>query len=799
MQSLTDNQRPGLAKLEEGWLTVLLICALSFIAAAGVEACQWSDGLWTAWCTGILGVLTGLVLAKSAFGWKMATLIGTVYGVFFVGLFITFLVPGDWHVRSINVVVRINNFLYKLLYGGSSRDALPFPVFIASMFWLMGVVGAWALFRRHSVWPAILSNGLMLVINAYYYQGPTDLNVYLAFYVLVALILLGQTSLLLREREWRGAGVAFSPEIRLDFLRAGVVVALVGTLAAWAAPSIQASPAAANLWQQATGYWPSVRETWMRLFTNLRNFGQTSSDFYGDTLALSGPSMLSNTPIMDISVSVVREQQDTGALPTPPRYYWRAEAFERYQNGQWSLGEDNAFRETGTQEPALPLAQYLLRRDVNGVFDMRVNSASRLYVVGQPRLVSLSGNNTAIFTVLVGPDNSVDPSAVRARDILKGNSRIYRVIGSMSVADQESLRSAGTGYPEWVRSHYLQLPPEITARTRQLAQDIVNNAGARTPYDRAQAITDWLRTNITYDTQIPAPPTNREPVDWFLFTLRRGYCNYYASAEVVLLRSLGIPARLAVGFSQGDYEASPIAGEGGVYHVKEKHAHAWVEAFFPAYGWVEFEPTASEAPLVRPARAAPAVSSSGSVNPPPQPTEDLGRERDRQRGPLGPFPQLGIDWVAIGQRVVLAAGLVILVVGLGLGLLLRLGLLGWESLGTFGAWAMRYRHLQTPSPVGAIYLRLERAARWLGLPLPATLTPHERAEAVSQRVPPARPGVETITAQYVQEKYSGRPADVQSAAAAWRDIRFKVWREGLRRLMRPFPRPFKKDAEAPVQ
>jgi hypothetical protein len=153
----------------------------------------------------------------------------------------------------------------------------------------------------------------------------------------------------------------------------------------------------------------------------------------------------------------------------------------------------------------------------------------------------------------------------------------------------------------------------------------------------------------------------------------------------------------------------------------------------------------------------------------------------------------GIDWAAIGQTVVLVAGVVIFIAALGLGLLLRLGLLGWESLGRAGVWAMRSRRQSLPSPIGAIYLRLERAARWLSVSLPPALTPHERAEALSQLVPQARPGVETITAQYVQEKYSGRPGDVPSARAAWRFIRFKVWREGLRRFIFSFV----KDDETP--
>jgi len=388
----------------------------------------------------------------------------------------------------------------------------------------------------------------------------------------------------------------------------------------------------------------------------------------------------------------------------------------------------------------------------------------------------------------------VDPSVARARDVLTGNRRTYRAVGSMSVADVDSLRSAGTNYPLWATQHYLQLPPEITERTRQLAHEIVDSANAQTPFDQAQAVTDWLRANITYDTQIQAPPAGREPVDWLLFTSRRGYCNYYASADVIMLRILGIPARLAVGFSEGNYEPPTSPNATGTYHVLEKNAHAWVEAFFPGYGWVEFEPTVSEAPLIRPARASSGASlGSASTVPTPIPPDERDAQSNRSAAGLGWLWLGGIDWAAIGRTVALVVGVVLAIAILSLSLLLRLGLLGWESLGTVGVLAMRYRRQPMPSPIGAIYLRLERAARWLSVSLPPALTPHERAEAVSQLVPPARPGVETITAQYVQEKYSGRPGDAGSAKAAWRFIRFKVWREGLRRFILSFV----KDDETP--
>jgi transglutaminase-like putative cysteine protease len=116
------------------------------------------------------------------------------------------------------------------------------------------------------------------------------------------------------------------------------------------------------------------------------------------------------------------------------------------------------------------------------------------------------------------------------------------MISAISIADEGSLQASGSDYPAWVREGFLAVPPEVTPRTRDLARQIVTEAGATTPYDMAVAITNWLRANISYDQNIDAPPPEVDPVDYVLFTTRRGYCNYYASAEVLIWRGRAGPA-----------------------------------------------------------------------------------------------------------------------------------------------------------------------------------------------------------------------------------------------------------------
>jgi hypothetical protein len=97
-----------------------------------------------------------------------------------------------------------------------------------------------------------------------------------------------------------------------------------------------------------------------------------------------------------------------------------------------------------------------------------------------------------------------------------------------------------------------------------------------------------------YDLEVPAPPEGQDVADYFLFDLKKGYCDYYATAMVVLARASGIPARFVSGYSSGYYDA-----EHARYVVREMNAHSWVEVYFPEIGWVEFEPTASQPEISR--------------------------------------------------------------------------------------------------------------------------------------------------------------------------------------------------------
>ena len=123
----------------------------------------------------------------------------------------------------------------------------------------------------------------------------------------------------------------------------------------------------------------------------------------------------------------------------------------------------------------------------------------------------------------------------------------------VSVATEDELREASTDYSAFITDHYLQLPESLPQRVLDKAEELT--AGATNQYDKAAAISDYLRgETFTYSQDIEAPPRDADGVDFFLFETQTGYSDYFASSMVVMLRAVDVPARLAAGYAPGEYD-----------------------------------------------------------------------------------------------------------------------------------------------------------------------------------------------------------------------------------------------------
>jgi transglutaminase-like putative cysteine protease len=333
----------------------------------------------------------------------------------------------------------------------------------------------------------------------------------------------------------------------------------------------------------------------------------------------------------------------------------------------------------------------------------------------------------------------------------------YTVISSISGADEDTLRAAGDDYPDWILDRYLQLPSALPLRVRYLAEGLTVHQS--NVYDKATALESYLR-QIEYNQLIEAPPKGLDGVDYFLFDIREGYCNYYASAMAVMARAVGIPARVAAGYSQGEYNPDTEA-----FRVKEKDAHAWVEIYFPRFGWVEFEPTPAQPLLARP--KPPKVI---------EPSDDrgaaMGPDRDQPIPDDEFFPEdrgwyMGGQVPRRSQTVRWLVGLILLSIPAGLA----------------AFWAWRERKQKGLNLVELVYERLCDFARRLGVKFQRHQTPYEYAAALSTAVPEGQGPVRRIADLYVRERFSGREVDGQEAGEAWQSLRPILWRSWLRRKL----------------
>jgi hypothetical protein len=158
----------------------------------------------------------------------------------------------------------------------------------------------------------------------------------------------------------------------------------------------------------------------------------------------------------------------------------------------------------------------------------------------------------------------------------------YEATSDIAQPSPTQLRPTGDAYPPDILLNYLQLP-RLDARIAPLAQQI--SATADNNYDKAAAIETYLRTKFGYTLQLPRT-VPRDPVANFLFERKQGHCEYFASSMAVMLRTLGIPSRVVNGFRTGEF--NDLTAQ---YLVRASSAHSWVEAYFPSYGWISFDPT----------------------------------------------------------------------------------------------------------------------------------------------------------------------------------------------------------------
>jgi transglutaminase-like putative cysteine protease len=497
---------------------------------------------------------------------------------------------------------RLAVWLVSISHGLNIEDPVSRTFMWSMALWLIAVWAGWQIYRSKRFMAGMLPSTavLVFVLNR---TGPD--KTLLWFHLALLLFLYGLTNYHDLQSRWNASHTDYSDSTSLDTLMSVGVITLGLVFTSYFVSTFslkefldryRETNTDSNVSTMATPIYKSIQENFR--VTGFKG-GMPRSYLLG-----AGPK-LSTQLAMTISTGDLPPMPQN-AYPTIPRYYWRGLTYSIYTGTGWEnapvLAED------------IPVDQELIKvsnpnyRIVHENVTFSDNAGERLFWTGT--LVRADVPFTAAW-INKTEDNSLPDTDMIAALTQVQSYKAESILRNISV---QELRDSPTVYPNWVWEHFMVLPESVPERVRALARDLT--ASEPTAYDRALAIQNYLR-KIPYTLDVPAPPTDRDVVDYFLFDLKKGYCDYYATSMAVLARAAGLPARLVAGYANGSYNV-----EHAKYIVTENYAHSWVEIYFANVGWVEFEPTAGQPPILYEEK-----STSASSAPKALPTKNSFKEQ----------------------------------------------------------------------------------------------------------------------------------------------------------------------------
>jgi len=287
------------------------------------------------------------------------------------------------------------------------------------------------------------------------------------------------------------------------------------------------------------------------------------------------PTLAGGAPGLETSVTETSESFDVVGdvgLSPEPRFRvessrpsrWQVASYDRYTGSGWvRTGEPDLFRGQVEGPPGETTA-----------VQQNVTALSPL------ELYPSAWKPTSVAGPTAGTAELTEGGTINPRVPINTGETV-RIGSAVLQSPLDRLREAGTDYPDRIRERYTQLPESTPDRVGNLTRRVT--ADAETRYDAAVAIEEYLPRVKNYSLTVDRP--GGDVADSFLFEMRAGYCTYFATTMVTMLRSEGIPARLATGYTAGE-EVSD-----GEWLVRAQDAHAWVQVYFPGQGWVDFDPT----------------------------------------------------------------------------------------------------------------------------------------------------------------------------------------------------------------
>jgi transglutaminase-like putative cysteine protease len=747
----------------EGWLTLGLVLLICETMAWALDDARWVLGQ-PDYLNGLAvvaagGVLVGFIGPKVGWGRWLTYLIGCLFAALIVPLLVgqvAFLHHEasihDLYQATASAVVRAYIDL-AILNLSTTTQYLHYIFVFGMLVWATAMFASYAVFGHHRPLNAVVVVGVVVVGNMTLTRN--DELPLLVVFSLASLFLLIRGHVFDEQSEWLRRRIGDPASISSVYLRGGTVFIGVAV-----ASSVLLTHTAASA--PLAGAWDGVQDGVIALSRSVSRFLPTggSSRPIGIAFGEDAPVGQQWTTSGATAVTIGRNPTDKGF------YYWRARVYDKI--------DLKGFGHTNATAVVIPAGARVLDKladdivpDGRHTFTFTVNPVdfreSTMLSPATPIQVNENVRLTAIgqggYFATLDRDGGSGPYQVTALTLVAGNDR-----GQENVA---ALRAAGTDYPQEVRDLYLGVTPGIIgpygAKLEQTIVDRVTAAGPTTPYDLAKTLVNVLQAApFQYSTDITnLDCANVSMVECFA-QYKTGFCQYYAATMAVILRDLKVPTRIAEGFLPGPRDPNSATEQ-----VPFSNAHAWVEVYFPGFGWVPFDPTGNNLAQIAPLPSGPPVASSGprsSSGPLPL----ASRKLDVDPGFLGSSGSFRPPGGALGPLVAMGV--------------LLLGIVG---LLAFVTWRRGPRG--ATSPDGA-YGSVTRIASRFGFGPRPTQTVYEFTGALGDVLPTVRPELETVARAKVESVYAREILGEERIAglrAAQRRLRVSLLRLAFHRKERP--------------
>lgn len=767
-----DRLRPA-----EGWLTVGMVVLL-------VESFVWSlqDAAWIPDSQGssahlfflaLAAIFVELVGAKAGWGrWRthlLAALVGGLVLPYVAAITVLSArgTPADW-TDLVGLYHTAGTIAFNV-WADLIRDQKPFTsefghyhLVFGAIVWAAGMVATSAVFQRHRPFDAVVVVGILLLTNM---TATANQPIwYLVVFSVAALVLLVRAHAFDEQLTWVRRRIGDPSAVAGLYIRGGasfVGVAVVGALIlTWTASSAPLQ-----------GLWSDLPSR----FIAISDFLQQYAPGGGAPRPVPGsgftPTALMTGSWSPLDGTAFTAKQTAGSTTD---FKWLAATYSAFDGvNHWAWGKTDATPVPATQnvlagtidDPgSLPARREVTFTITPGDFrENTVLSPQFVESVDQGTTVQTLGDNT--FTTLQRDNGGPYTVTALVPDLLTGDG-----------VTENRLRNTARAYPDEISATYLSeggpnvLGPEslkIYATVKGIASaNVPAGSPADNPYDFAKALEQYLQASgaFQYDPNIVDDVRSRcgglSSVECFA-TIRKGYCQYYASFMAILLRHDGIPSRVASGYIPGKVLSD------GTQIVPNSNSHWWVQAYFADYGWMDFDPTGSVGDpqtIVAGPRETLGPPSTGG----PRNTHRPGEPDDSAR------PRTGGGGKTTGGSTS---------TGTGAGPFVVIGLLLLVALAVLALTARRRAPRIAMDPDSA-WGGLGRLATRFGFgPRPAQ-TVYEYAGALGEAVPSMRVELETVARAKVEVAYGRQslPLDrLRAVGDAYRRLRFAIVRRGLAR------------------